>query len=296
MDRMEVRRKCIKGTATEEEYNYYKTNCMDKYEQQIGKPLFDMNDNEEKQYDILSYNDTVGDLFGYDCNICKNKGVVRSVVNNYITEARCVCWSVRNTLKRLEDSGLGGLLDIYNFDNYKTEKRWQKSIYEEAKRFIVDNNAKCFVMLGKTGCGKSHICTAISKELILNKGMDLKYMVWIDESLELKQYLMDGSQYSKRMEELKNTQVLYIDDLFKTKNDTPPSSADIRLAMEIINYRYNKARMDKSKRWITIVSTERTMDQLLEYDEAVAGRLNELAGEYMFSITGEDKNYRLKGE
>ena len=151
-----------------------------------------------------------------------------------------------------------------------------------------------FCMLGMSGSGKSHICTAISREL-LQQGMELKYMMWLDDSTALKQCITDGERYGNLISEYKNVQVLYIDDFFKNDNETKPSPADIKLANEILNYRYNKARMDKSMRWITIISSERTFEQLLNYDPALAGRIAEMTKpDNLIILSGMDKNYRLK--
>ena len=99
------------------------------------------------------------------------------------------------------------------------------------------------------------------------------------------------------MQELKTVEVLYIDDLFKPIRGangqiTPPSYADIRLAMEIINYRYNNPVL------ITIISGERTIDELLYLDEALAGRISQLSkeGGYCINLAKDGKkNWRMKG-
>ena len=52
----------------------------------------------------------------------------------------------------------------------------------------------------------------------------------------------------------------------------------------------------KSKRWVTILSTERTLDEIIDLDASIGGRIKEIVGEYLITLTGEDKNYRLKGE
>ena len=70
----------------------------------------------------------------------------------------------------------------------------------------------------------------------------------------------------------------------ETKNIT---SADLRIANEIINY-----RCVANKR--TLISSERLVKDLMEIDEAVVGRMVEKAEEYLTEIVGKEKNYRLK--
>jgi len=281
------------GKASEADKQYYKDNYMSIEEKEIGKPFFEMNNEEKKTFKVLCYNNETGNLQGYDCPKCKNRGDFMYYEGIYEMHKRCSCWAIRNTIKRMEECGLGNLLSLYTFEKYKCEEEWQQDICNKARAFV-ESDKKWFCMLGESGSGKSHICTAISREL-LKKGMQLKYMMWIDDSNALKQCITDGERYGELMHELKNVQVLYIDDFFKSENSTKPSAADIKLANEILNYRYNKARMDTSKRYVTIISSERTLEQLLEYDTALGGRIVEMSKpDNLIMISGGDKNYRLK--
>ena len=119
-------------------------------------------------------------------------------------------------------------------------------------------------------------------------------MSWITDATRLKQNKMNPEVYENEIRKLQNIPVLYIDDLFKGSNvDNKPTQADINLAMEIINYRYNTSRTTK-QRMITIISSERTVSELREIDEALAGRIKEMAGEWIITISGKDKNYRFR--
>ena len=282
------------GRATAEDRQFYIDNYMSAEEKEIGKPLFEMNSEEQQKYKVMTYNNKQGNLQGYDCPKCKNRGDFLLIQDGYEVYKTCACWSIRNTIRRMEECGLGNLLSIYTFDKYECEKEWQQDTFNKAKAFVTSDK-NWFCMLGESGAGKSHICTAISREL-LKQGMDLKYMMWLDEVTILNQSISnDPNRYEELMKELKDAQVLYIDDFFKSDNDAKPSPADIKRANEIINYRYNKARMDRSKRWITILSSERTFEQLLEYDKALAGRIFEMTKpDNLIMLSGIEKNYRLK--
>lgn len=289
--KMEIMKAYYHGTMTDEDFNVYVAEYMTEEERLIGKPYFLMTQEEQDTYDIMEYNNSIGELPDYDCKKCKNRGYIRYKNDDgYIMNRECECLSIRETIQRMKKSGLGNLLELYTFDNYKTPEIWQKNTLEKAKRFITSNGIG-FMFLGSSGVGKSHICTAISKEL-MDKGFSLKYMVWVEDANFLKSHKMDSEIYVPLMNEYKNVDVLYIDDFFKSDNNAKPTSADILLAMEIINYRYNKSRTE-NKRMITIISSERTLEQLIDYDEAVAGRLKEMAGEFFVEIFGKDKNYRF---
>ena len=86
------------------------------------------------------------------------------------------------------------------------------------------------------------------------------------------------------MRVLKKTEVLYIDDFLKG-GDT---DADIRLAYEILNSRYN----DRGLR--TILSSEMTPEKLLRRDEALGGRIYERARGYV--LQAPQGNRRLESK
>jgi DNA replication protein DnaC len=114
-------------------------------------------------------------------------------------------------------------------------------------------------------------------------------MLWRDEATRIKALINDYDEYDRLTNELKEAEVLYIDDFLKTQRGQQPTSADVNLAFEILNYRYNNPSL------ITIISSELTEDELLDIDEATGGRIYERAKK-AFSIAGDrKKNYRIKG-
>jgi hypothetical protein len=67
-----------------------------------------------------------------------------------------------------------------------------------------------------------------------------------------------------------------------------PTRADVNLAFEIIN-----ARGAANK--ITIISSECTLTDLIDIDEAVGGRIKQKCGAHCWSIDPDrSKNYRLR--
>lgn len=281
-------RKGLNGNLTSDERKHYTDHFMSQEEKQIGKPIFEMNGNEELEYDRLCFNNQVGTLSGYDCPICKNKGEIMVVRDGVKYYGDCSCMQIRRCIENMQRSGLGELLNQKKFSNYKVTEEWQADVVNTAKRFI-DSDANGFIFCGQSGIGKTHICTAISRAL-LNKGIPLKYMLWVDESKKIKQAIKDESRYAELLDEIKNSPALYIDDFFKNK----PSDADKSLAIEIFNYRYNLSQTSK-QRYITLLSTELSVAQINEIDSALCGRLCEMAGkDYILSVYGEEKNYRLK--
>lgn len=102
----------------------------------------------------------------------------------------------------------------------------------------------------------------------------------------------DKTSYNERLEELKNCKILFIDDLFKTN----PSLADIKNCFTIINYRYNLARSNADEKFITIISSEKTIAEITKLDEAIGTRIYELANGNLIAISKDSsKNFRTRG-
>ena len=246
------------------------------------------------QMRVESYNNSIGDLTGYDCEKCKNRGNFM-VINDQGFEAirECECMKIRKLQRLAIRSGLGDVLKEYTFAKYTHNEGWQAHIYQTAKAFIDDQTAHCFFIGGQIGSGKSHICTAIVREFI-NKGVDVHFCVWNDVVTSLKQNIMeDRQQYTADLDKLQTATVLYIDDFFKTN----PSVADIDKAFQIINYRYNQAKANRNKRFVTIISSEKTLGQLIDIDEAIASRIAEMCQRKYYLTIEKDKrkNMRFKG-
>lgn len=268
----------------------------------ISKSYSEMTAEERRAYSQKRcdlHNTTPGSLNekdGYDCPDCLNRGymyvvqeIERGEQTNDFNEAirACHCKPIRASIMRMKRSGLESVMQKYTFDRYAAAEPWQKHIKDTAQRFV--NNGNVFFIGGQTGAGKTHICTAITVEF-LRQGKAAYYMLWADETVRLKACIMESPEYQQQMKKLKEVEVLYIDDFMKPVGDQKtPSAADIRLAYELINYRYNNAGL------ITVISSERLIGEILDIDEATGGRLVEYAGEYMINI-GRDKgrNYRLR--
>lgn len=253
---------------------------------------------EYEQFKVDGLNNTVGDRDkedGYNCPLCKNKGFIAKLTENDGNYSHCCtdckCVEIRNSIMRMKRSGLKDIIKDYTFDKYETNEPWQKTLKSAAMEYAENPDGWLFLG-GQSGCGKTHLCTATCREFLL-AGKRVQYMLWRDDVVAIKANVNEGEVYNKLIDRFKTADVLYIDDLFKTgKVDNgyqKPTAADVNVAFEIINYRYNNPAL------ITIISSELTEDEILDIDEATGGRIYERAKK-AFSI-GKDrkKNYRIKG-
>lgn len=216
-------------------------------------------------------------LGNVDCEICGNTGNVTEYKDGVLYSRECSCMARRRSIRKLKNSGLEDMISRYTFDNYETLDQETARIKEIAQHYTDG----WLYIFGRSGSGKTHICTAICADLI-RKDLEVYYMSWRDESTALKALVTDAEEYEKRLNKIKRVPVLYIDDFLKGGS----SDADIRLAFEILNARYN----DKALR--TIISSEYDIKDILDRDEALGGRIYERSKGRV--IKAPSKNWRLR--
>lgn len=238
---------------------------------------------------------SLNEIDGYECGKCRNKGLIMrayQVGEMWSTVcADCECKKVRTTIQRMKRSGLKNIIRDYTFEKFQASEAWQQKLKDAAIKYA-DNPSGWFFIGGQSGAGKTHLCTAICRQFLLDCKA-VKYMLWRDDVVRLKGCVNDGDEYARQMDEYKRCEVLYIDDLFKTGKGADgqrqqPTGADINIAFEILNYRYNNPKL------LTVISSECTVDDIISIDEATGGRIFERAQAYSLK-PDKSKNYRLKG-
>ena len=231
------------------------------------------------------YNAQRGTLSGLNCPECKNRGNFAAVDDAGREVLReCACMAARRSLERIKRSGLADLLTRYTLDSWQAREPWQAKAMDMVRDFAKAPEG-WFLASGRPGTGKSHLCTALCG-LLLDAGMDVRYMLWREESMRAKAAVTDTAEYARIVAPLKAARVLYIDDLFKTGRGQTPSPADVSLAFELLNARYNDGQK------ITIISTEYSVEALLDIDEAVGSRIYERSKKYYLCAENK-KNWRL---
>lgn len=248
--------------------------------------LYDPDALERKR--VERYNETEGDLNesdGYSCQKCRNKGYQAYFKDGDGMRLReCRCMATRKSIRILRQSGLEHLVSHNRFDTYLCEEDWQENIFRKAKAYAADPTG-WFVASGKSGTGKTHICTAICRELML-RGIPTRYMMWRDTIGRIK--FGDFAERQEVIRELQNIRCLYIDDFLKVGRGDQPTTADVSLAFEILNHRYNNPEL------ITVISTELTPSEIINIDEAVGSRIYERSKDGTFVlISGNAQNWRL---
>lgn len=252
------------------------------------KPL---SNDELNRFTADCYNESVGDLGkedGINCDICKNKGYIMVVDGQYQSFTRCSCLRRRDVYKKAKRSGLGKYLNK-SLDDYNTlGEDWREKCKRVVDTFIKSHahDDAWFIACGQNGSGKTLLCSIIANTLLSDKERSVLYVVWTDFISLIKRDMMtDGkaNDVSDRMLEIKNADVLFLDEVLKKHNDT-----DLRYLMEIINYRYTNDLK-------TIITSEKLLNELLDIDEATFGRAIEKCEGFMINIPRDrKKDWRLR--
>lgn len=243
------------------------------------------------------YNREPGNLPGPPCERCRRKGYVMRIEDGGRVIGECTCMPARKSIIRMTKSGLGELLDRCTFGAYQTQLPWQQAAKRMAHEYSAAPAGRWFVASGVSGSGKTHLCTAICGQM-LQDGLEVRYMLWVDESRRLKAAVNDDGAYQRMIEPLKTVKVLYIDDLFKPRTEVDRNTGkrrrvtatapDITLAYEILNSRVMRSDL------LTIISTELSLDDIMELDTALGSRIYQKSkGSYLLMVG--DKNWRLRG-
>lgn len=257
-----------------------------------GQKSYDPRSKEHAERECDVFNSLDGKLTGYDCQICKNRGYSYETRFNEISNSwapvavECRCMNVRKEVARRQQSGLSKLMKKYTFQNYKADEQWQLDVARGACNYV-RNPEGWFFIGGQPGSGKTHICTAIVNALLKN-GRAARYMVWTEEITTLKQAATDAEKYGGMIRGFQKADVLYIDDFFKKPKGYTVTAADIDNTFRIINHRYNEELP-------TIISSELSIAQIIEIDEALGSRIAEMSKGSDFYIEKDSKkNYRYR--
>lgn len=245
---------------------------------------FSSEDYEQIQCDW--YNSSIGHLDYYDCPECKNKGYIAKLnQDGFMVKARCSCMTIRDARENLERSGLKFMSVNNTFERYVASFPWQEHAKNKAMAYVKYSGDKWLFMAGQSGCGKTHLCTAVCTELI-NQGHGLRYVMWRNILHELEGLKYKWELYQTKIKELQNIEIIYIDDFLKSI-DKRQIESELNYAYEIINARYLANKK-------TIISTELHMEDILRLDTATGSRITEKSSGWMIQIKNDPgRNYRL---
>ena len=214
------------------------------------------------------------------CKECGGEGIIFYFKNGYEYAKKCKCRLEQEHREMVLASGIADL--NVRFDDYKPITEQQKKALAIAKKFVEDHKGFC-VFCGQVGSGKTMLSNIIANEL-LEKEYQVVYMPYQTSIIKIKQNANSMEGYNREIDRYTHAEVLVIDDLYKAMTN----ETDLKYIFEIINYRYAN---DKP----TIISSERSFNEMLEIDEAIASRIYEKSKGYAIEFKGKENNYRMYG-
>ena len=210
---------------------------------------------------------------------------------NYVTNTAIVCECVNKEISivQFKKSGINVNDKDKSFNTFKVWNEASKNLKNTGIAYYtnydkIKNTSKNSILLaGNPGSGKTHILIALSNNFISNRSIKIIYMNYREAMTSIKQNMLDKEIYYREIRKYQEAELLFIDDLFKGKI----TEADINIMFEIINHRY-------INRLPLMISTEKTIEELLNIDEGTSSRIYEMCKDYLVEVKGTENNFRLK--
>lgn len=224
----------------------------------------------------------------YDCSICEDKGYL---FDNEGAVSWCECKLKKDAQERLIKSGISDRVKTNTFKNYKQDNDQRKDAVNTCLKYLSDFKEKypSLILMGEVGAGKTHLAIATANKL-LSKYV-VKYVLY-EDIRALKFSLNDREHYNSVISNLREVQVLFIDDLFKGLEkdiDASRAKAELDVVYEIINHRYNNKKP-------VLITTELNINRMMQIDKAIASRILEMCKGYRINFDGIELNYRVFGD
>ena len=155
--------------------------------------LLTLGDRERAEWLAEQANRQPGTLTGYDCPDCLNRGYIVAIgPDGRRTNRECRCMARRRSEKIIAKSGLADLLTRCTLETWIAAETWQKKLISLAQKWAQEPSG-WFYLAGTPGTGKTHLCAALCG-ILMDQGMECRYMLWRDVSVQAKAAVNDAEE------------------------------------------------------------------------------------------------------
>lgn len=209
---------------------------------------------------------------------------------------RCSCVEQSKAKRMMKSSEITEEFKKLGFKNFKLEGKAPvvRDAYECALEYFQEfkvikaERSNSIALLGQPGAGKTHLLTAIANNLITKLHVPVLYFPFVEGFNDLKD---DFDLLEQKLEKMKQVDVLFVDDLFKPVRGKPRATEwQVEQMYSVINYRYLNHKP-------ILISSELTVDELVDVDEALGTRIYQMCQDFTVVIKGDrmQLNHRLAG-
>ncbi len=247
----------------------------------------------------------------YECPKCKDVGglIVKKVDEEdcctkgkeYEVWVDCDCQLQKRANNLLKVSEITDEFKNKTFSNYEiTNRPVAKAMKDIATKYfqeysdIKGTEQNSIALLGQPGCGKTHLLTALSNNMMQKKLESVLYFPYVEGFNDLRN---DFEKLEAKLIRMKEVEILYIDDLFKpaSKPDrdgkrirVPQASEwELKQLFAVINYR----QMNNKP---IFISSELDFNEMIALDEGLGTRIYMMCKQYFMTVEKDlSLNYRL---
>ncbi len=203
----------------------------------------------------------------YDCPACGDSG--------YVGINMCSCMKNALIMAGFESSGISKLLekqtfDSFSLDYYKNDAKIyanMQHVYDVMKQYAADfapESAGNLALFGGTGLGKTHLSSAVARE-VLKKGYDVLYVTALDliSDFEAEQFGSRSIAHGELTDKYFDCDLLIVDDL----GTEVANQFTVSVIYNLLNIRINRNAP-------TLISTNLSQKELLaKYNDRITSRI-----------------------
>ncbi len=186
------------------------------------------------------------------CSHCGGQGYVLSVQEEtfsqkvgprqYETVTPCICRVLRGRVEAFNQAGIPGVLARASFENYLPFHEAHDAAKQAATRFASGFRRgaanRGFIISGPVGSGKTHLLTAALARLVLEGGVQARYLEISLLFADIRRGFQEGKSGGEIIGPLSEVDVLAIDELGRGRG----SPFEMETLDELIARRYNAGR------------------------------------------------------